>query len=194
MRNENEVRTHEEQQKPVFENNKERLRWYIDEIDSYKEDMGRWYSWLVRRIIPLLVFIIPLNVVSFRTYEYVATKYLSGIFATLSGTIGVVIWLVSILIFLAILIFLPRFATFCEFVLGFAFYAFVIRSFALAAAGAIEKPIITNGLGWFVTITLGIFLFMKLVFLVIEIIYHIVYHGEHEPKAYVDGQGDDLVL
>ena len=35
---------------------------------------------------------------------------------------------------------------------------------------------------------------MKLVFLVLEIMYHIVFHGEKEPRAYKDGQGDDLVL
>ena len=40
----NEVKTTEAQKKPEFKNNKERLRWYVDEIDSYKEDMGRWYT------------------------------------------------------------------------------------------------------------------------------------------------------
>lgn len=187
-------RVTEERKRPEFKNNKERLRWYVDEIDCYKEDMGRWYTWFFRRIIPFLVFIIPLNVIAFRSYEYIASRYLRGVLESLSSTVGIVIWLVSLLIFLAILIFLPRFATFCEFVLGITFYAFVFRSFAQFAEGLVDKPIITNGFGLFVAITLGIFLFMKLVFLVIEVIYHIVYRGEKEPQAYKDGQGDDLVL
>lgn len=190
----NEVKTTEAQKKPEFKNNKERLRWYVDEIDSYKEDMGRWYTWLVRRIIPLLVFFIPLNVITFRTYEYIANKYLGGLFLDMSATIGIVVWFLSVLIFLAVLVFLPRFATVCEFVFGFAFFAFVYRSNMMYAQGTIDKPIITNGLGWFVVIALALFLFMKLVFLVIEIIYHVVYRGEKEPKAYKSSDGDDLVL
>lgn len=189
-----EVHSNEFDRKPVFKNNKERIRWYLDEIDTYKEDMGKWYTIFIRRVIPMLVFFIPMNIIGFRSYEYIALKYFGGLFQGLSSTIGVAIWLVAMLIFLAILIFLPRFATFCEFVLGTAFYAFVFRSFNQFAQGLVDKPIITNAFGFFVAITLGVFLFMKLVFLVLEIMYHIVFHGEKEPRAYKDGQGDDLVL
>ena len=59
--------------------------------------------------------------------------------------------------------------------------------------GVINKPLITNGLGYFIAIALGVFLFMKLVFLVIEIIYMITFRGEHEPKAY-HGDENDIVF
>ena len=54
----------------------------------------------------------------------------------------------------------------------------------------IEKALITNGLGYFVVITLSVFMFMKLVFFVFEVMYRIIFHGEKEPKAYKDDEND----
>ena len=137
-----EVHSNEFDRKPVFKNNKERICWYLDEIDTYKEDMGKWYTIFIRRVIPMLVFFIPMNIIGFRSYEYIALKYFGGLFQGLSSTIGVAIWLVAMLIFLAILIFLPRFATFCEFVLGTVFYS--VRSTSSRRGLSISRSSLTR--------------------------------------------------
>ena len=179
---------HESDHKRKFKNRKEKIGWYLDEIDSYKEDMGKWYTLGVRIILPFLLFIIPLNKLAFRTYPFIVDRYLGGILSSADKTIPLCIWIISCIIFLAILIFLPRFATFCEFVFSSVFFymAFNITYVTEINGKMVERGLISNGLGYFVMITLGIFMCMKLVFLVFEIAYRIVFHGEKEPKAYKD--------
>ncbi len=169
-------------EKPVFKNKKEKIQWFLDEIDSYKEDMGKWYTIFIRRIIPFLVLFIPLILISFRFYCFVADKYLGGVFSSADSTPGIVVWLIAMLFFLVILIFLPRFATFCEFVLAGVYYYLVVSLGTL----------VDTGLGYFVLISVSVFMFMKLVFFVLEIMYRIVFHGEKEPKAYPTD--DDVVF
>lgn len=50
--------------KHQFKDRKEKIGWYLDEIDSYKEDMGKWYSLFIRIILPFLIFLMPANVVA----------------------------------------------------------------------------------------------------------------------------------
>lgn len=169
-------------EKPVFKNKKEKIQWFLDEIDSYKEDMGKWYTIFIRRIIPFLVLFIPLILISFRFYCFVADKYLGGVFSSADSTPGIVVWLIAMLFFLVILIFLPRFATFCEFVLAGVYYYLVVSLGTL----------VDTGLGYFVLISVSVFMFMKLVFFVLEIMYRIVFRGEKEPKAYPTD--DDVVF
>jgi hypothetical protein len=167
-------------EKPVFKNKREKIQWYLDEIDSYKEDMGKWYTVLIRRILPFLIFIIPLNIISMRVYSFTADKFLGGILDSSDRTLGLVLWLVSMIFFLVILIFLPRFGTFCEFVIG---PMYIILAF--------KAGLMKSGLGYFVIITVSIFMFMKLVFLVLEIMYQIVFHDE---KTHRNIQSDDDVV
>ncbi len=181
--------------RPKFDNRRDKIAWYLDEIDSYKEDMGKWYTVFFRRILPFLVFIVPLNIVCARAYESFASRYLSAILDPTSAASKIVVWLVALVIFLAILIFLPRFATFCEFAItGVFYYLAIFATYSYQVNGVVmTKPLITNGFGYFVIIVLSIFMFMKLVFFVLEIMYRIVFRGEHEPKAYKD-DADDFVL
>ncbi len=167
---------------------REKIAWFLDEIDSYKEDMGKWYSLLIRIILPFLVFLIPMNIVCARVYRSMVSRYLSGILDINDNAAMIVFWLTCMLIFLAILIFLPRFGTFVEFVLSGVFYYLAITvTYVVEIDGKlVEKALITNGLGYFVVITLSVFMFMKLVFFVFEIMYRIIFHGEKEPKAYKD--------
>lgn len=176
-----------------FKDRRDKIAWYLDEIDCYKEDMGKWYTIFIRRILPVLVFFFPINNLSFGLCEYAVKHVLGGVITFDNTTFPLVVFFVSLLIFILILIFLPRFATFCEFAMGIAFYALVVFRLNQFNNGIIDKPLITNGLGYFVAIALGIFLFMKLVFLVIEIIYMITFRGEHEPKAY-HAEDDDVVF
>jgi hypothetical protein len=181
--------------KHQFKDRKEKIGWYLDEIDSYKEDMGKWYSLFIRIILPFLLFIIPINIVGARVYKSVVNRYLSGILDPNDNAAMIAFWLISLLIFLAILIFLPRFATFCEFAISGVFYyiALFLPVTTVSNGVIVVKPLITNGLGYFVVIALSVFMFMKLVFLVLEIMYRIVFRGEKEPKAYKDDQ-DDIVF
>ena len=176
-----------------FKNRREKIEWYLDEIDCYKEDMGKWYTIFIRRILPVLVFFFPINNLAFGFCEFTVKHILGGVLTFDDATFPLVVFFVSLLIFILILIFLPRFATFCEFAMGIAFFTFVIVRINQFNAGVVSKPLITNGLGYFVAIALGVFLFMKLVFLVIEIIYMITFRGEREPKVY-HGSGDDIVF
>ena len=175
--------------KHQFKDRKEKIGWYLDEIDSYKEDMGKWYSLFIRIILPFLIFLMPANVVCARFFDMMAARYFGGIIQQGDNAAHIVFWVICMLIFLAILIFLPRFATFVEFAVGGAFiYMAMFMTFVDSAGN--PKPLISSGLGYFVIIVLSVFLFMKLVFLVFEIMYMIIFRGEKEPKAYKDDDND----
>ncbi len=178
--------------KHQFKDRKDKIGWYLDEIDSYKEDMGRWYSVFIRIVLPFLIFLIPSNIVCARFYEMITSRYLSGFFDPTDNAAKIVFWVICLLVFLAVLIFLPRFATLVEFGVSGVFYylALTVKYVVEVDGKLVEKSLITNGLGYFVVITLSVFMFMKLVFLVFEIMYRIVFHGEKEPKAYKDDSND----
>ena len=166
--------------KPELKTRKEKIQWFLDEIDSYKEDMGKWYTVLFRRILPIILFIMPLFAECKFFYQFVADRYLSGIFSSNDLTPVYVLWPISILFFTVILIFLPRFGTFCEFILG-PFYILL----------AFKMLYINTAFGYFTIISVSVFMFMKLVFLIFEIMYRIVFRGEKAPKVY---QGDDDIV
>lgn len=178
-----------------FSSKREKLEWYLDEIDCYKEDMGKWYTLFIRRFLPALIFFIPMNNIVKYSYDILQRNMLGGVLPPASEhpEVSFVIFLVAMLIFILILIFLPRFATFSEFVLAGLFYFYAAKSIVWCESGLYDKQLITSGLGYFVAIILGVFMFMKLVFLVIEIVYMITFRGEHEPKVY-HGDENDLVL
>lgn len=181
--------------KHKFKDRRDKIAWYLDEIDCYKEDMGKWYTVFIRRILPALIFFIPLNNITKYTYDLLQRNFLGGVLppSQVNGAIPFVAFLVTWLLFIIILIFLPRFATFCEFALAGAFYFFAAKSIVWAENGIYAKSLITSGLGYFVAIILGVFMFMKLVFLILEIVYMITFRGEHEPKAY-HSEDNDIVF
>lgn len=188
-----EIDDHRQRHRHKFKTKRQKLEWYLDEIDCYKEDMGKWYTVFVRRVLPALIFFLPLNNIVKYTYNLLQRNFLGGVLPPLNFSILLVAFLIAMLIFIVILIFLPRFATFCEFALAGLFYFYAYRSIAWAANGLEPKALITTGLGYFVSIVLGVFIFMKFVFLVIEIIYMITFRGEHEPKVY-HGDENDIVF
>lgn len=174
-----------------FKTKKEKIAWFLDEIDSYKEDMGKWYSLLVRIILPFFIFLIPMNIVCARVYKSMVSRYLNGILDVNDNAAMIAFWSICLLIFLAILIFLPRFGTFVEFAVSGVFFYLAFMPVIIEVNGKIiEKALITNGLGYFVIITLSVFMFMKLVFFVFEVMYRIVFRGEKEPKAYKDDSNE----
>ena len=99
--------------KHEFVDRRDKIAWYLDEIDSYKEDMGKWYTVFIRRILPALVFFFPINNLAFFFCEYITKHFLGGVLTFKNTAFPHVVFLVMELLFIAILIFLPRFATFC---------------------------------------------------------------------------------
>ena len=137
-------------ERPEFKNRREKIEWYLDEIDCYKEDMGKWYTVFIRRILPFLICAIPLNIVCKNIYQFVADRYLGGIFDSSELAMANLSWVIALVIFLIILIFFPRFATFCEFTISGAFMYL-----------AYTIGFISTGLGYFTIISLSIFSLMK---------------------------------
>ena len=107
-----EIEDNRHRHKHKFSSRREKLEWYLDEIDCYKEDMGKWYTVFIRRILPVLVFFFPINNLSFGLCEYAVKHVLGGVLTFDDATFPLVVFFVSLLIFILILIFLPRFATF----------------------------------------------------------------------------------
>lgn len=132
------------------------LEKIVIKIDDMEQSMGFWYSLFAKRIVPFLLYIIPVNVILGRINGVIA-PYFPGV--NLNGTILLVSWIVVMLGFLAITIFAPKAATVVEFVLGFA-YLFLAFRFHLY----------NSALGYVILFWMIIFLLVKTVFLVFKII------------------------
>ena len=132
------------------------LEQLVIKIDDMEQSMGFWYSLFGLRIVPFLLYIIPVNVILGRINGVIA-PFFPGV--NLNGTILLVSWIVVMLGFLAITIFAPKAATVVEFVLGFA-YLFLAFRFHLY----------NSALGYVILFWMIIFLLVKTVFLVFKII------------------------
>jgi hypothetical protein len=174
----NEVKT---EHKHEFKNRKEKIAWYLDEIDSYKEDMGMWYTVFIRRILPFILYIMPIAVLVQHSYPSMVARFFSGILKQDDIYLPWAIYAISLVLYLAVLILLPRFATFCELVMGFMYIYMAFRFHHINTA-----------LGYFTIISVTLFVIMKLVFLVFEIMYMIIFKDEKQPKSFI--QDDDFVV
>jgi hypothetical protein len=132
------------------------LEQFVIKIDDMEQQMGFWYSLFARRIIPLLLYIIPVNVILGRINTFIA-PYFPGV--NLNGAVLLVSWIVVMLAFLALTIFAPKAATVAEYVLGFA-YLFL----------AFRYHIYHTVLGYVLLFWMILFLLVKTVFLVFKII------------------------
>lgn len=128
----------------------------IISLNDFKQKLGFWYSLFALRILPILLYFIPINVVLEQTYLRINRIYPNNI---INSTFLTVTWIIALLLFAAAAIFVPKVATVIEFVFGFAFLFYVLR-----------YNLLTNILGYSLLIGLIIFLLIKLVFLVFEII------------------------
>lgn len=128
---------------------------FLIKINDMQQRMGPWYSVLARRIIPVLLFIIPLNVVIEQILLYINRHYPNDF---INGTVLLTAWILSILVFVALAILAPKAASVVEFVVGFA-YLFL----------ALRYHLFTNILGYSLLIAMILFLVVKVVFLVFKI-------------------------
>ena len=136
---------------------------------NLKKSLGKWYTVFFRIILPFLIYLIPINIIIARTSDWLVENYLKGIQDLLSDMRSpyfLVMWAVLALIFLALRILAPKVATVLEFIYGiyFIFLAFRFGYF--------------NALGIALIIAVAIFLFVKLLFLIVNIMYKVEYGSD----------------
>ncbi len=153
-----------------------RAERFVIKIDDFKQSMGLWYSLFAQRILPFLLFILPVNVVLGRINRYLMTYYFPQV--NLNGSILLVEWIAAMLAFLAFAVFLPKAATAVEFVLGFG-YLFL----------AFRHHLFNSLLGYAVLIAMTIFLAFKLVFLAFEIVRLKAFAGDKKNNIERDESG-----
>ena len=142
------------------------MRTIIESAYDLKKSLGKWYTVFFRIILPFLIYIIPINIIIARTSDWLVSRFLAGIRDWLSDMRNpyfLVMRAVVALILLALLIFAPKAATVLEFVFGiyFIFLAFRFNYF--------------NAFGIALIISVSVFLFFKLLFLIVNIMYKIEY-------------------
>ncbi len=145
------------------------MRTIIRTAYDLKKSLGKWYTVFFRIILPFLIYFIPINIIIARTSDWLVENYLKGIQDLLSDMRSpyfLVMWAVLAMIFLALLIFAPKAATVLEFIYGiyFIFLAFRFGYF--------------NALGIALIIAVAIFLFVKLLFLIVNIMYKVEYGSD----------------
>lgn len=129
----------------------------IMRVDDFEQSTGLWYSLFGRRILPFLLFIIPVNVILGRVNRFLMSRFFPDV--NLNGSILVIEWIAVMLAFLALTVFLPKAASAAEFALGFG-YLFL----------AFRYHIFHNLLGYSVLVSVILFLLVKLAFLSVEIV------------------------
>jgi hypothetical protein len=134
-----------------------------------KKSLGKWYTVFFKRILPFLLYLIPINIIIARTSDWLVENYLKGIQDLLSDMRSpyfLVTWAVLVMIFLVLLILAPKAATVLEFIYGiyFIFLAFKYGYF--------------NALGIALIIAVAIILFVKLLFLIVNIMYKVEYGSD----------------
>lgn len=145
------------------------MRTIIELAYDLKKSLGKWYTVFFRIILPFLIYLIPINIIIARTSDWLVENYLKGIQDLLSGMRSpyfLVMWAVVALVFLALLIFAPKAATVMEFVFGIYF---IILAF---------KYNYVNPLGIALIISVSVFLFFKLLLLIVNIMYKVEYGSD----------------
>ena len=148
---------------------------FVISINDFKQKLGFWYSLFARKILPVLLYFIPINVVLEQTYLRINRLYPNDI---INSTFLTVTWIIALLLFATAAILVPKVATVIEFAFGFAFLFYALR-----------YNLITNLLGNAVLIGLILFLFVKLVFLLFEIIRLIAFAGDKKNNIERDESG-----
>lgn len=130
---------------------------FIIKVDDFKQSLGSWYSIFALRILPFLLYIIPINVVLNHINSFVMSRYLPDY--NLNGAFLLATWIIVSLGLLAVAIFAPKAATVLEFLIGIGYLYFTFK-----------HRLYGSPVGITVLICVILFLVVKLVFLVFELI------------------------
>ncbi len=128
---------------------------FIVKVNDFKHSMGLWYSLIGQRILPFLLFIIPVNVIMGRVDKFIYRFYS----VNLNVAFLYAMWITIMLAFLAVTIFAPKAASVIEFVFGITYLVL-----------AFHYHMFHNALGYALLFSVILFLLVKLVFLVFKII------------------------
>ncbi len=142
---------------------------FIIKVDDIKQSMGMWYSLFARRILPFLVFVIPINVILARILNFIQVHILTDV--RLSGNLLLIVWAISMIAFLTVLLFAPKLATAAELAVGFVYIYIYI---------ALRVHLLNNLFGWSVLISVILFVLVKLVFLAFKIVQIKIEAGDDE--------------
>ena len=94
-------------------------------MNDFKNGMGAWYSIFALRVLPVLLYIIPVNVVLGRMTLYY-NRYIDPAFFW-NGPVLMIIWVLSIVLLLVLVIIAPKAASVFEFFFGFGYLFFAFR-------------------------------------------------------------------
>lgn len=123
----------------------------------FEQNAGKWYTLFGRIILPFILFFLPINVICGRLNMLIKSVFNLGF--NPKGPALFIMWAIGSLVFLALTIFLPKLATVAEFAIGITYLFIAFRVY-----------LFKSFLGYLVAIGLILFLLVKLVFLVFEII------------------------
>lgn len=139
---------------------------FLIKVGDFKLSAGLWYTLFGLRLVPFLLYIVPMNVVLGR-----AIINIDRLFPDLIPleTALLVSWIVAMAGFLALTIFAKKAATVAEFAVGFVYLFFALR-----------HRMFGSTLGLLVLVMMLIFLTVKLVFLVFEIIRRVTFAKDPE--------------
>ncbi|MCR5653395.1 MAG: hypothetical protein K6F88_06305 [Ruminococcus sp.] len=129
---------------------------FIVLMNDFKQTMGAWYTVIALRILAVILFLVPVNVILAHFNLYLAQHYIPDF--NWDGPILMVMWGFAMVILILLAILAPKAATVFEFVFGTAYLVFVLKN-----------HLYNSALGVTLLITMTLFLLVKLFFLVVEI-------------------------
>lgn len=138
---------------------------FIVFINDFKQIMGTWYSVVALRILPMLLFFIPVNVVLARFTLYYKNHFQPDL--NWDGPILMVLWAIAMALLLVLAILLPKVATVYELGFGFTYLFF-----------AFKNHLFNSAVGIILLICMIIFLLVKLFFLAVKILSMVKFSGD----------------
>lgn len=161
---------------------------FIVLVNDFKQNMGAWYSIFALRIVPILLYLIPVNVVLARFTLFYKNHYQPDF--NWDGPILMVLWAIAIALLIVLVILLPKAATVFEFFFGFAYLFFVLKNHLY------NRPV-----GVALLICMIIYLLVKLFFLIVEIMSKVKFSGDKannierdETGRIVRAAGEDVLF
>lgn len=129
---------------------------FIVLMNDFKQIMGAWYSIVALRILPMLLYLIPVNVVLARFNLFYKNHYQPDF--NWDGPVLMVMWAIAMALLLVLAILLPKVASVFEFFFGFTYLFFVFKN-----------HLFNTPIGITLMICMIIYLLVKLFFLVVKI-------------------------
>ena len=138
---------------------------FIVLMNDIKQVFGAWYTVAALKILPVILYIIPVNVVLARVNFFIMTRFSPDFYW--DGPILMIMWALAMVAFILLAILSPKAATVFEFLFGFAYIFFVFKN-----------HLFNTPVGITLLIVMTLFLLVKLFFLVLKIMSKIKFAGD----------------